>query len=347
MEEQKKKIGIGFRFGKLTVSADTGKRKNGYTIWRCDCDCGGSIELDTRTIQRGTYKDCGCETRVTPGARDLTGMRFGKLVAISPTKERKYGTTVWQCVCDCDKVAYVPARQLLSGYVKSCGCLSHPPLKDLVGKRFGKLTALSYVEKREGQHYWLCRCDCGNETVVRQNYLQRGHTTSCGCVQAEIFRKNLKLVDGTSVTRLEAGKKHLISSNTSGYTGVYLQKKTGKWAAQITFRGKTYFLGVYDKIEDAIKARKRGEEMHDDFLEWYYREYAERKKHPKPDTVEKTGCDLADKSGMDSMNSGAARYYQMSTERISAGAQQKTIWQDQESQLCDPVPGNSVGGLRK
>lgn len=265
-----RKIDIGFRFGKLTVAADTGKRKNGYTVWRCECDCGGSVELDTRTIQRGTVLDCGCETRTKPGQRDLTGMRFGKLIAVSPTDKRKCGTTVWRCICDCDKVAYVPAGQFLSGYVKSCGCLSHPPLKDFVGKRFGKLTVLSYEGKRAGMHRWRCLCDCGNETVVGQTLLQTGKTKSCGCLQAEVYRENLKLMDGTSVTLLEAGKKRLISSNTSGYTGVYRQRKTGKWAAQITFRGKTYFLGAYDKKEDAIKARQRGEEMHDEFLEWYH-----------------------------------------------------------------------------
>jgi len=272
-QTEKQKIGIGYRFGKLTIGADTGKRKNGYTVWRCDCDCGGSIELDTRAIQRGAYKDCGCETKVTPRARDLTGMRFGKLVCIAPTDQRKYHTTVWRCLCDCDKVAYVPAQQLLSGYVKSCGGLSHPPLKDFVGKRFGKLTVISYEGKRAGMHRWRCRCDCGNETVVGQTLLQTGKTKSCGCLQAEVYRENLKLVDGTSVTLLEAGKKRLISSNTSGYTGVYLQKATGKWAAQITFRGKTYFLGAYEKKEDAVKARQRGEEMHDEFLEWYHSTY--------------------------------------------------------------------------
>lgn len=55
----------------------------------------------------------------------------------------------------------------------------------------------------------------------------------------------------------------------SGHTGVYRQAKSRKWAAQITFKGKTYYLGAYDKIEDAVKARKRGEEIHGDFLDWY------------------------------------------------------------------------------
>ena len=58
----KPKIGIGFRIGKLTVSEPTGERKSGYMVWSCTCDCGGSVQLDTRTLQRGTVRDCGCET---------------------------------------------------------------------------------------------------------------------------------------------------------------------------------------------------------------------------------------------------------------------------------------------
>jgi hypothetical protein len=70
MEERKKPIiKPGFRIGKLTVAAPTDLRKNGYTIWNCDCDCGGSIRLDTRTLQRGTVRDCGCETKVKPDRR--------------------------------------------------------------------------------------------------------------------------------------------------------------------------------------------------------------------------------------------------------------------------------------
>ena len=56
----------------------------------------------------------------------------------------------------------------------------------------------------------------------------------------------------------------------SGYNGVYLNKRTGKWTAQITFKGKTYYLGSYNDIQAAVNARKRGEEMYDDFLDWYY-----------------------------------------------------------------------------
>lgn len=98
------KIETGFRIGKLTVAAPTGARKNGYTIWNCVFDCGGTIELDTRTLQRGTVRDCGCETKVKPGQKDLTGQRFGRLVCLEPSNQRdKQGGTQWICKCDCGK----------------------------------------------------------------------------------------------------------------------------------------------------------------------------------------------------------------------------------------------------
>ena len=31
---------------------------------------------------------------------------------------------------------------------------------------------------------WLCKCDCGNNTVVNGYHLKNGHIQSCGCVQS-------------------------------------------------------------------------------------------------------------------------------------------------------------------
>ena len=42
-----------------------------------------------------------------------------------------------------------------------------PPIKDLTGKTFGKLTAIKRMgSNSHRQSMWLCRCECGNETVV-------------------------------------------------------------------------------------------------------------------------------------------------------------------------------------
>ena len=119
-------IKIGYRAGKLTVIAPTQRRKNGYMVWDCQCDCGNRIQLDTRYLQRQTIKDCGCESRVNPGQVDITGQRFGKLVAIEPTGRRgNSGSVIWLCQCDCGRTTQVSVANLTSGGTKSCGCLRY------------------------------------------------------------------------------------------------------------------------------------------------------------------------------------------------------------------------------
>ena len=64
-------------------------------------------------------------------------------------------------------------------------------MQDLTGKRFGKLTVLKYhhkVKRNDGKHYlhyYLCKCDCGNETIVCLTHLKNEHTKSCGCIRYE------------------------------------------------------------------------------------------------------------------------------------------------------------------
>ncbi|MCD7847945.1 MAG: transcriptional regulator [Oscillospiraceae bacterium] len=276
MEEIKsqKTVAPGSRFGHLTVICDSGERKNGYIVWKCRCDCGNIINVDMRTLRRGTVTDCGCLTKLNPWQKDITGQRFGKLTAkYSIDRKDSSGSYYWRCVCDCGGEIDVPLRQLQAGYRKSCGCLSHPPLKDFVGKRFGKLTVTEYSGKKNGVHRWKCICDCGNEVTVSQSHLQSGQTKSCGCIQASVYAENMKLIDGTSVTALESSRNRLRSTNTSGHTGVYWDKKQKKWYARICFRNKQYYLGSYKNKEDAVKARQQGEEMHEEFLDWYYNDY--------------------------------------------------------------------------
>lgn len=53
--------------------------------------------------------------------------------------------------------------------------------KDLRNQKFNKLTVLYRVANQGRRVMWKCLCDCGKETVVRSDFLQSGHTTSCGC----------------------------------------------------------------------------------------------------------------------------------------------------------------------
>jgi hypothetical protein len=54
--------------------------------------------------------------------------------------------------------------------------------KDRTGQVVGRLTLLRRVESnRFGHSQWLCRCECGNETVVSAVNLKT--TKSCGCLR--------------------------------------------------------------------------------------------------------------------------------------------------------------------
>lgn len=61
---------------------------------------------------------------------------------------------------------------------------------DLTGRRFGRLLVIEFVGKDKNRNtLWLCKCDCGKETIVVRNSLNSGHTKSCGCYLRESTKK--------------------------------------------------------------------------------------------------------------------------------------------------------------
>jgi hypothetical protein len=59
-------------------------------------------------------------------------------------------------------------------------------VKDLTSQRFGRLTVIKEAGRNaRGKALWLCRCDCGNETIVEGCSLTSGNTRSCGCFGRE------------------------------------------------------------------------------------------------------------------------------------------------------------------
>lgn len=55
---------------------------------------------------------------------DITGQRFGRLVALSSVGRDRWGASVWACQCDCGSLKEVARYCLKRGSTKSCGCLS-------------------------------------------------------------------------------------------------------------------------------------------------------------------------------------------------------------------------------
>lgn len=280
----------GQKFGMLTVLERTVRTENGYCVWRCRCDCGREIEVNTKKLVRGSVTNCGCIPKTTARrgsvAEDLTGRRFGRLTVLWRAKNKK-GRTCWLCRCDCGGEKEVTAHDLKAGKVKSCGCSIHESKRnqvDLTGRRFGRLRAVCPTSRRDskGSVYWRCICDCGRETEVTEAGLVHGNCRSCGCLKAENQKnisKQLHLVDGTCVEMLE--KRKYRKDNTSGFRGVY-RSKSGKYRVDIGFKGRKFYVGSFEDFDEAVEARLSAERLvHDGFVQAYYRWNEKAKADPQ------------------------------------------------------------------
>lgn len=111
---------IGKKFGKLTITALDGLKKNGTPIFAVDCECGSTfLKCGLDRLESGKTKDCGCSKRDV----DLIGFRSGSLLVIEKTDKRVNRHTVWKCKCDCGSIFYTEGRRIKSGMVVSCGCI--------------------------------------------------------------------------------------------------------------------------------------------------------------------------------------------------------------------------------
>ncbi len=116
---------IGQRFGRLVV-IERAENHGNRICWLCRCDCGREKIVRMTSLRIGDTSSCGClSVELTAERRrasvpNLVGQRFGRLIVLSQNGQ-------WcQVRCDCDRgmEKTLPAHELLSGKVDSCGCLT-------------------------------------------------------------------------------------------------------------------------------------------------------------------------------------------------------------------------------
>ena len=126
---------------------------------------------------------------------DLTGRTYGEWTVLEYYGKEK-GIHYWLCKCSCGTIKKVNSQSLRNNRSVSCGH-KHGELcrqkntKNLIGKKFGKLTVIRQIENktsRSGARY-ECLCECGNLHEVSSNSLIQGHVKSCGCLFANRRKK--------------------------------------------------------------------------------------------------------------------------------------------------------------
>jgi hypothetical protein len=73
--------------------------------------------------------------------KDLTGQKFGRLIAIKPSGRTPTQQVKWLCKCECGKTSIVRSNQLVMGKTRSCGCLERE-------------NRARFAKSGEKNHYW-------------------------------------------------------------------------------------------------------------------------------------------------------------------------------------------------
>jgi hypothetical protein len=106
-----------------------------------------------------------------------------------------------------------------------------PKRIDLVGKKFGRLTVISFAHGGNNAH-WNCLCDCGKEKVIDGGCLKAGYTKSCGCLNRELAKESIKVANKAFIEKMKVKKAAKLASPE------YLQKVAEKKKAQeLRFHG--------------------------------------------------------------------------------------------------------------
>lgn len=114
----------GKRFGMIKIEGMSNEKTSGGQIkWIGRCDCGS---LRSYRIQKSRpLKSCGCErinSVVRSNEKDISGIRFGRTVAIKKNGRNPSGAILWECKCDCGNIHLTSGANLRYGSAKSCGC---------------------------------------------------------------------------------------------------------------------------------------------------------------------------------------------------------------------------------
>ncbi len=84
-------------------------------------------------------------------------------------------------------------------------------LKDLTGKKFGRLSVLERGLNKRNKPAWKCLCDCGNIVEIAGCELKQNQTKSCGCLRKDLLKKDIA---GNKYGKLTAIKPLRINTST-------------------------------------------------------------------------------------------------------------------------------------
>lgn len=136
-------------YGELTVAEMLYNYQNKHkTYCKCITISGKEVIVRADALQSGaTHREQGAGRAGKPV--DITGKRFGLLQAIQPTSRKaSNGSIIWECLCDCGNITYVPIGQLTRKHTISCGCKHQSKWEMFIGDFLSSLNIDFVPQKR-------------------------------------------------------------------------------------------------------------------------------------------------------------------------------------------------------
>lgn len=92
--------------------------------WHCKCQCGNEIDVDTRNLNSGHTKSCGCLKTETKNVLDMNNYEDNNLKVITRAGSDEQQVALWKCLCKhCGNIFITRGSSIRAGYIQSCGCI--------------------------------------------------------------------------------------------------------------------------------------------------------------------------------------------------------------------------------
>lgn len=232
------------------------------------CVCGKEVIKEIQSVLIGNTTSCGC-MKGKGGIIDLTNKKFERLTAVRRTEEMVSGGYLWECVCDCGNTRTASTAALNSGAARSCGCLRADTNR--THGMTGTPTYSSYQAMlnragngKYGEWYedvsicpnWDPEQGGSFENFLSDMGVRPEGTTLNRINGAKVYSKDTCEWATLSMQSFDRRRSKV---NTSGRTGVFQIKETGRWVAQIKKNGVVTEVYRGDSFEEACEARTKAE----------------------------------------------------------------------------------------
>ena len=93
--------------------------------WHCRCKCGKELDVDTRNLNSGHTRSCGClqKEKAANNVVDMLDFENENIAVIDRAGSTSRGNALWLCLCKkCHNTFITEGRHIREGVVNSCGC---------------------------------------------------------------------------------------------------------------------------------------------------------------------------------------------------------------------------------